>query len=228
MDFKILHEDAHIIVVIKPPKIPSQKDPSGDLDMLTIIQNYLKQSLPQINNPYVGLIHRLDRPVSGIMVFSKTEWANNIMNEQLRQHKIEKEYEVVVCGTPKLKEGYLEHYLKKCHNNKSCVVNKEGEGSKLAKLKFKHIQSVKDDKYGDLSLLKVELLTGRHHQIRVQLTHVGLPIWGDTKYNALFNNSKGWFQIALCANQLSFEHPKTKKKMVFIYHSEEFPFSYFK
>ncbi|MBC7960131.1 MAG: RluA family pseudouridine synthase [Vallitaleaceae bacterium] len=233
MDPNILYEDASIIVVVKPAQVPSQKDLSGDLDMTALLMAYFIKKYPKLEKPYVGLIHRLDRPVSGVMVFAKRALTNARLSEQIREGHMSKEYLAVVCGTPKEGKGELVDYLTKSSNNLSKVVKEVTADAKKAVLHYEHIKTILDDRYGDISLLRVQLLTGRHHQIRVQLSHAGLPIWGDTRYNLSFNTDaevgqkKSWYQIALCANKLSFEHPKTNKLMTFEWEPKDYPFDQF-
>lgn len=226
----IIFEDQHIIVAQKPPKVPSQSDQTEDLDMLSMLKTYLKEKYPSVKDPYIGLIHRLDRPVGGVMVFAKTKEANAKLSEQIRTKKFQKKYYVVVCGKPENKKEELRNYLKKLIAlNMSKVVTQESKSGKEAILEYEFIDSINTDEYGALSLLRVDLKTGRHHQIRVQLSHSKLPIWGDNKYNKTFVKMKKWTQIALWAYSLSFYHPKDQKLMTFESDpTEEYPFSLFK
>lgn len=218
MTIKIIYEDQDILVCVKPPKVPSQSDLSGDLDMRSLLsQNDL------------GLVHRLDRPVGGLMVFGKTKNATSNLSRQLQEKKIEKKYMAVVMGKPEASNVRLENYLyKNALKNVSKVVDKDKKNAKLAVLSFDVVQCIVSEDEGDLSLIKVTLLTGRHHQIRVQLAHVDLPIWGDSKYN-LKNEKEGkWHQIALWSYELSLCHPRLKKKMIFKDLPEDiFPFTLF-
>ncbi|WP_243109322.1 RluA family pseudouridine synthase [Anaerophilus nitritogenes] len=225
----IIFEDQHIIVAQKPPKVPSQSDQTFDLDMLSMIKEYLKEKYPNAKDPYLGLIHRLDRPVGGVMVFAKSKDSNAKLSEQIRTKKFKKKYYVVVCGKPENKQGELRNYLKKLRDlNMSKVVTENSKAGKEALLEYEWIDSVDTDEYGTLSLLKVDLKTGRHHQIRVQLSHANLPIWGDNKYNKTFVKIKKWTQISLWAYSLSFYHPKDQKLMTFESKpTEEYPFSLF-
>ena len=226
MELDILYEDAHVIVVVKPPKIPSQSDKTKDKDMITLLKEYLSEK-HKVINPYIGLIHRLDRPVGGVMVYAKTKYANAILSEQIRKKEIIKKYYVVVNGIPKEKESTLNDYLIKQTNNVSRVVKKDVKEAKEAILNYELIDSIKLDNQEQYSLLVVELITGRHHQIRVQLSNANIGIWGDTKYNKLFVNKKGWYQIALFSYYVEFKHPKTNKKMVFSSKPKEYPFDLF-
>lgn len=216
MKLNILFEDKHIIVVEKPPKVPSQADPSGDPDMLTLVREYLKETNPSVKKPYVEIVHRLDRPVGGIMVFPKTKFACSELNRQIQNKEMDKKYYCVACGEIEDKEGKLIDYLKRLKTtNMSKVVSKDTSKAKEAILEYKVIGNVDSDEYGKLSLLQINLITGRHHQIRLQLSNFGYPLWGDTKYSKRFGRRGVWTQIALFACELSFKHPKTKKVVTF-------------
>lgn len=225
----IIFEDKHVIVAQKPPKVPSQSDLTEDVDMLSMLKEHLKNEYPSAKDPYIGLIHRLDRPVGGVMVFAKTKESNANLSEQVRTKKFQKYYYVIVCGKPESEKGELRNYLKKVtSSNMSKVVTKESKAGKEAILEYELIDSINTEEYGMLSLLRVDLKTGRHHQIRIQLSHAKLPIWGDNKYNKTFVQMKKWTQIALCAYSLSFYHPKDKKFMTFESNqTNEYPFSLF-
>lgn len=227
MDLNIIFEDQYIIVVEKPPGVPSQKDRSGDLDMLTLLSTYLQKKSIVKDMPYIGLIHRLDRPVGGIMVFAKTPYANSKLSEQIRLKKMKKVYLTVTTGKTYKDIELLTHYLIKQHNNLSKVVPEHTNGAQKAMLTYTKIKEIVINDEQVISLLRVELNTGRHHQIRVQLSHIGLPIWGDTKYNQLFTEKKEWYQIALFAYQLGLEHPKTGKFLQFELKPVDYPFDLF-
>jgi 23S rRNA pseudouridine1911/1915/1917 synthase len=228
MEIKVLHEDAHIIVVEKPPKVPSQGDKTGDKDMLTYVYEYLHTKYPEAKSPYVGLIQRLDRPVGGVMVFAKTKNANQKLSEQIRIKKMHKVYYGVVCGIPeKNKEELVDYLLKQSKTNMSKVVSKETLNAKEAILEYELLETVDTEEYGVLSLLQINLKTGRHHQIRVQLSNANLPLWGDNKYNEAFTKQKDWTQIALWARKLTLEHPKTNKLYTFHSKPKDFPFTLF-
>lgn len=229
MNIKILFEDKYLIVVEKPPKTASQSDKTNDSDMVSIVKEYLLEENPENNEPYIGLVHRLDRPVGGIMIFAKSLFANRELSEQIRTKKIKKEYYAVICGKPEINSVFLEDYLKKLRTiNMSKVVAEETKGAKKSQLKYQFIECVDTEEYGELSLLRIKLMTGRHHQIRVQLSNKGLCIWGDNKYNKKFVKKKEWTQIALWAYKLTFIHPKTKKQMVIeSMPNNEYPFSLF-
>ena len=207
--FKILYEDNHIIVVIKPPNIPSQSDKTGDEDMLTVIKQYLKEKYNKPGNVYLGLVHRLDRPVGGVMVFAKTSKAASRLSEQVRNKVFKKEYLAIVDGNLQQVNGTLENYLLKNEKTNTSKVVKEGiKNSKYAKLDY---EVLKYNEEINLSLLRILLHTGRHHQIRVQLANFGHSICGDQKYGTRGRGK----QISLWAYKLTIEHPITKEKITF-------------
>lgn len=228
MEPKILFEDKHLVVAIKPPMVPSQRDKTMDEDMMTIIMNHIQSKGKEIEKPYLGLIHRLDRPVGGIMVFAKTDFANAKLSEAIRLKQFKKIYYAVVCGEPENPQGELRDHLVKLGTvNLSKVTTPENKNAKEAILSYALIKTAATEEYGALSLLKIELKTGRHHQIRVQLANAGLPIWGDTKYNKQFVKVKEWIQIALWAAELAFNHPKENKLLEFKEIPSAYPFSIF-
>lgn len=201
----ILYEDNHIIVVEKEPNILSQSDITGDIDLLTKVKNYIKVKYNKPGNVYVGLVHRLDRPVGGIMVFAKTSKAAKRLNEQIKNKLFKKTYLVLLDGILNNKEGTLEDYLYKDNNGVSSVVDKNYNGGKLSILNYEVIDYI-DNK----TVVKVNLITGRHHQIRLQFSNIGYPIYGDQRYGKEKNE-----QIRLYAYKLEFEHPVTKEKLCF-------------
>lgn len=206
---KILYEDNHIIVVEKPVNIPSQGDKTGDIDMLTIIKRYLKEKYNKPGNVYLGLVHRLDRPVGGVMVFAKTSKAAARLSEQVRNKDFRKRYLVIVNGKFDERKGTLQDYLLKNEKNNMSKVVKEG--TKNAKLAILDYEVIKYDPELNLSVLKIDLHTGRHHQIRVQLSSRGHSIYGDQKYGGRGHGK----QICLWAYQLTLFHPITKEEMTF-------------
>lgn len=206
---KVLYEDNHIIVVEKPPNIPSQGDKTNDENMLDIIKGYIKEKCNKPGNVYVGLVHRLDRPVGGVMVFAKTSKAASRLSEQVRNKIFKKEYLAIVDGKLENKSGTLEDYLLKNEkNNMSKVVPENTKNAKYAKLDY---EVLKYDSDINLSVLKVLLHTGRHHQIRVQLANSGHSICGDQKYGTRGRGK----QISLWAYSLTIVHPITKEEMKF-------------
>ncbi len=207
-DLIILHEDNHIIVVLKPQNVPSCEDESKDKDMLTLIKDYLRVKYDKKGNVYLGLVHRLDRPTGGVMVFAKSSKAAARLTEQMKNGDFEKKYYTVVVGKLREERAMLTHYLKKNAVNNMVYVSSEAvEGSKKAVLEYR----VLDEKEG-LSLTEVTLHTGRSHQIRVQMNAIGHPVYGDMRYGGV-NAKKG--HLALWAYYLSFSHPVSKERMVF-------------
>ena len=206
---KVIYEDNHIIVVEKMPNIPSQSDKTGDIDLLTIVKQYIKEKYNKPGNVYLGLVHRLDRPVGGIMIFAKTSKAAGRLSEQIRNKTFRKKYLAVVDGKIEKRSGVLEDYLYKDErNNMSKVVRKDKRNVKLAKLDYEVITY---NEVKNLSLVKINLHTGRHHQIRVQLSHFEHSIFGDQKYGT---RGKGK-QIALWAYELTIQHPTSKEEITF-------------
>lgn len=200
----IIFEDNHLLVVEKPANMPVCEDESKDLDLLTYLKQYLKEKYHKPGNVYLGLVHRLDRPVGGIMVFAKTSKAASRLSEQVRTNKIQKTYHAVVCNDNLKPQDTLINYLSKDH--KTNMV-KEDKNGKKAILDYE----LKGSKDG-LSLVKVNLYTGRPHQIRVQFKLINAPLFGDMRYNP---NAKKHTQIALWATDLSFIHPVTKELLTF-------------
>ena len=202
-NLKIIYEDNHIIVVEKIPNIPSQADKTGDIDMLSLVKNYIKEKYNKKGEVYLGLVHRLDRPVGGIMVFARTSKSASRLSESIRNKDFQKTYLTIVDGKFKEQTGTLENYLYKDErNNISKVVDKDKKNSKYAKLDYEVLNY--DDKR-DLSLLKINL------HIRVQLANIGHSIYGDQKYGIRGKNK----QIRLWAHEISFTHPTKKERMTF-------------
>lgn len=212
----ILYEDNHIIVVEKKINIPVQEDDSKDLDLLSIIKKYLKDKYNKPGNVYLGLIHRLDRPVGGIMVFAKTSKAASRLSEQVRTHKMCKKYYAVVEGNLENKATLKDRLLK---DRRSNIVKVDRNG-KDAELSYEVVS-----RRNNLNLVDIDLKTGRSHQIRVQFSSRNNPLYGDQKYNkkALVGE-----QIALFAYSLSFYHPTTKELMTFkLQLPNRYPFNLF-
>ena len=206
---KVIYEDNHIIVVEKEPNVPSQADKTEDEDMLTKVKAYIKEKYKKPGEVYIGLVHRLDRPVGGIMVFARTSKAASRLSEQIRNKTFKKKYLAVVDGKFEQKQGTLENYLYKDErNNISKVVTKDKKNAKLARLDYEVLNY--DDKR-DLSLVKINLHTGRHHQIRVQMANFGHSLYGDQKYGTRGKNK----QIRLWACEVSFIHPVQKEEVRF-------------
>lgn len=206
-ELNILYEDNHIIVVVKPFNILSQGDSTNDIDMLTMIKKYLKDKYSKPGNVYLGLVHRLDRPVGGIMVFAKSSKAASRLTNMIKNHNFTKKYLAVVNGILKEKEGSFTDYLKKTENGNTIVTSKKD--GKVSKLNYKVVE---ENKSNNLSLVEIELLTGRHHQIRVQFSSRNHCLYGDQRYGKCDKK-----QIALWAYKLEFVHPVKKEKMIFLY-----------
>lgn len=202
---QILYEDNHIIVVIKECNIPVQEDNSKDLDMLTMIKQYIKEKYNKPGNVYLGLVHRLDRPVGGVMVFAKTSKAASRLSEQIRNKSIEKRYIALTHNHIKEHEILKDKLLK----NEKTNTSKIDEKGKYAILEYNLIEY-----RNNMSLIDINLLTGRHHQIRVQLSHHGYPIYGDQRYGI----DKEGIQIHLWAYKLKFKHPVKDEIMEFTYY----------
>lgn len=220
MNIDILYEDNHLLVIEKPVNIPVQEDDSGDPDLLTILKEDIKRRFGKPGNVYLGLVHRLDRPVGGVMVFAKTSKAASRLSDQLRRGAIDRQYLTVVRGTPKKSEAVLRHYLyKDRRKNQVYSVSKKHPEAKDASLDYRLLGTSSGQ-----SLLRVRLHTGRSHQIRVQLATEGMPLFGDQKYGSKVN--KPGEQIALWAHTLEFTHPTTKKELRFISNPPfQFPWS---
>ena len=204
---KILYEDNHIIVAVKPSGVLSQSDGSNAPDMLTILKAYIKEKYQKPGDVYLGLVHRLDRPVSGVMVFARTSKAASRLSEQIRQRKVDKIYRCVVDGILE-GEGRLENFISKDEaRNIVTVSDTEKPGYKASYLDYRALAS-KDG----LTLAEVRLGTGRSHQIRAQMAQSGHPLIGDRKYGKSDDRTK---DIALEAYKLSFEHPVKREFITF-------------
>lgn len=216
MKIEILYEDTDIIVCIKPYGVPAQGDKSRDTDVLSYLKNHIFEEEELDEEPYLALIHRLDRPVGGIMVFAKNQKAAANLSDQVQDGTMVKFYQAVVTGEMPDEMGELEDYLlKDGKTNTTKVVKKGTKGAKYAALAYEVLDVFETDQ-GILSYLLIELITGRHHQIRVQLASRGAGIYGDTKYNPNFQKTKKTYQqIALFATRLEFEHPGSGEHMVF-------------
>lgn len=221
-DLVVLHEDNHIIVVMKPQGVPSCEDESKDKDMLTVVREHIKERENKSGNVYVGLVHRLDRPTGGVMVFAKSSKAAARLSEQMKTGDFEKKYSAVLVGSPKEKRATLTDYLKKNPvNNMVYVCGQSVDGAKFAELEYE----VKEEKNG-LAFALVTLHTGRSHQIRVQMSHMGTPVYGDMRYGS-DKAKKG--RLALWATTLAFTHPVSKQRLCFKVEppKDELPWKYF-
>ena len=214
----IIYEDNHLLVVEKPVNIPVCEDSSRDMDLLTYLKNYIKEKYQKSGNVYLGLVHRLDRPVGGVMVFARTSKAAGRLSKQVHEHSLEKVYVAVVEGKTPEQGEWIDYLVKDTKSNQSYVTDKKN--GKEAKLKFKRLSYKKG-----FSLVKIYLETGRSHQIRVQFSSRNFPLIGDAKYNP---NSGNKISIALFAKELSFEHPVTKEKLNFkLDNPKRYPFNLF-
>ena len=204
----VLYEDNHIIAINKRVGDIVQGDKTGDNPLSEIVKSFLKKKYNKLNNVFLGVVHRIDRPTSGVVIFAKTSKSLKRLNNMIKNSEIEKFYWAITKTKPEKRNDTLVHWLKKNpKNNKSTHFKKETENSKKAILHYKIIKELKN-----YYLLEVLLETGRHHQIRTQLSAVGCPIKGDLKYGYERSNKDGG--ICLHAKKISFSHPVTKKKIL--------------
>lgn len=208
-DLVILYEDNHVIVVLKPQNIACCPDESGDDNLFDCIKRYIKQTYQKPGNVFLGLVHRLDRPTGGVMVFAKTSKAASRLSDQMKTGGFEKKYLAVLCSVPDKKKALLENYLRKnTVNNMVYVCTQTEENAKFASLEYEVLEE-----RGGFCLAEVKLHTGRTHQIRVQMASINAPVYGDMRYGGE-NAVKG--KLALWAYSLSFKHPTTTEKMKFM------------
>lgn len=204
----ILFEDNHLLVVVKPPNIPCQEDASGDPDLLSILKAGIKERHKKPGNVFLGLVHRLDRPTGGVMVFARTSKAASRLSDQVRRQAMRKHYLAVVIGSPNPAAGEMTDYLvKDRENNIVSPCSENTEGGRYAELSYETVCTTDQS-----SLLKIKLKTGRSHQIRVQCASRGHALLGDQRYN---RNAIAGTQLALWASELAFEHPTQNDTMVF-------------
>lgn len=214
MNLNILYEDESIIVCHKPAGIASQNERSLQDDMCSLIYKHINQP-DQGKASYLGIIHRLDKPVSGILVYAKTPQAAAELSRQVSSRQIAKHYYAVLCGThPDGSYKLSDYLLKNGKTNTSSVVKKATPGAKLAELSYQ-VRGHGVIEEQPVTFASIQLETGRHHQIRVQFSHAGYPLWGDTKYNPSCSEQQVKTGLALCAFRLEFRHPVTKKEMTF-------------
>ena len=214
----IIYEDNHLLVVEKPINIPVCEDESKDLDLLNLLKQYLKDKYNKPGNVYLGLIHRLDRPVGGIMVFAKTSKAASRLSNQVREKQLNKTYYAVVENNLKDKDTLIDYLIKDKKTNITKITTKN-----FGKESILHYETI--NKKDNLNLVKINLITGRSHQIRVQFSSRNNPLYGDQKYN---KNAIPNTNIALFAKILSFNHPITKEKLTFeIDLPKRYPFNIF-
>lgn len=209
---EIFYEDRDVIVVKKPVGMESQSTHSFAPDLVSEIQKHISRLSTMKGEPYVGVIHRLDKPVGGIMVYAKTKKAAAALSRQVQEGKMQKMYMAVVCGRPVDNvDNFVDYLLKDKGSNVSKIVEKGINGAKRAELKYEVVGTVEEERV--LSLVKVWLITGRHHQIRVQFAGHGMPLWGDSRYNPEFAGMRE--HIGLSACELIFAHPVTGEEMRF-------------
>lgn len=226
----ILYEDNDVIVVEKPAGLESQSGRGFEPDMVSQIRAHIHKLSPNVSTkstkepPYVGVIHRLDKPVRGVMVYAKTRKAAAGLSAQLQAGKMQKTYAAVVCGKPVDNCGtYVDYLLKNLKSNQSQVVDKSVDGAKRSELVYRVLDIKKagrlmpENPDQELSLLEIELLTGRYHQIRAQMTGHGTPLFGDNRYGTAPSGGKNMPRrpLALCARRLTFTHPVTGKEMTY-------------
>ena len=205
----VLYEDNHVIVVLKPHNIPSQADESGDKDMLSLVKEYVKEKYNKEGEAFIGLVHRLDRPTGGIMVFARNSKSASRLSKQIANNEMNKTYYAVTTAVPQQKSAVLVNNLKKDEkNNIVRIVPVSEKGAKRAELSYKVLATE-----GEKALLEVKLITGRGHQIRVQLAGINCSLYGDNKYGK--EKTKGTTNLGLWAGRLEFNHPVSKQKMTF-------------
>ena len=210
---RVIYEDNHLLVVDKPLNVPMQEDASGDPDLLNMAKDYLKKKYQKPGNVYLGLVHRLDRPVDGVCVFAKTSKAASRLSRQISEGSFHKEYLAVVKDNGLADSGTFRDRLLKDHRTNTVTVDRNGKESSL----YYEVLKRKDG----LALVRIELHTGRSHQIRVQFSSRGHALYGDQRYN---KDAKTGQQIALHAYKLTFEHPVTKETVTFLSPVDRYPF----
>lgn len=217
MKLEILYEDAYLLACVKPYGVLSQGDKGNDEDMITKIKHYLydQEESEQAEEPYVAAIHRLDRPVGGVMVFAKTPEVAAKLSDMQQDGEIAKYYQAVITGElPDFEGEMVDYLLRDGKTNTTKVVKKGEKGAKRAELYYE-VLDVMDTDDGTLSYVLIELVTGRHHQIRAQFASRGCGIWGDTKYNPKFAKTKRKYkQIGLFSSRMEFTHPITGEEIV--------------
>ncbi|MBG9979916.1 RluA family pseudouridine synthase [Facklamia sp. DSM 111018] len=210
----VIYEDNHLLIIEKPVNVPIQADNSQDQDLLSMAKQYIKKKYNKPGKVYLGLVHRLDRPVGGIVVFARTSKAASRLSDQLRRQAIERGYLAIVRSQHLIKKGTLTHYLYKDRiQNQVYIVDSDHAQAKKAVLNYEVLETILHEEHGPLSLVKINLETGRSHQIRVQFANIDASLWGDQKYGS--NQNKYGQQIALWAFELGMTHPTKKDWMTF-------------
>lgn len=206
--FSPVYEDNHLLVVEKRPNVPVQEDVSGDPDLLNVLKEYIKVKYNKPGNVFLGLVHRLDRPASGLMVFARTSKAASRLSDQFRRKAVEKTYRAVVVGNPPDQANLVDHLWKDSSKNMVSVVPASQKEGKRSELRLRTLT-----RSNGLALIEIELITGRSHQIRVQCSHAGFPLWGDYKYGD--RNQPQNRNLALLSFGLAFDHPTQKERLSF-------------
>lgn len=217
MRTKIIYEDAHVIVAYKPAGLATQTSKVGQADMVSELKNYLSAS-QKGKSPYLGVIHRLDQPVEGLLVFAKTKQAAAVLTKQLAQGTLNKQYYAVICGNPTAEEGELVDYLYKDAAGKAVVVTGQQEQYPEAKktvLQYRILKKLSTEQ--SIFMMDIHIDTGRFHQIRAQMAHAKMPLLGDSKYgneeSLACSREKGVRNVALCAYSVVLNHPITGKEL---------------
>lgn len=219
MKTEILFEDAHLIVAGKPAGLATQSSRVGQPDMVSELKKHLAEGKPG-KPPYLGIVHRLDQPVEGLLVFAKDSKTAAQLTAQLSGGALHKTYYAVLCGKPGEKEAFLVDYLYKTKENTAQVVDKTYPDAKKAVLQYRVLETITvESQKVELTLVEICIETGRFHQIRAQMAHAGLPLLGDLKYGGeevvQLSRSMGVSAVGLCAHSLEFQHPITKKRQAF-------------
>lgn len=227
MDLKVLYEDNHLLVVEKIPNVLSQADNTKDIDMISLCKDYIKEKYNKPGKVFLGLVHRLDRPVGGAMVFARTSKAASRLSDQVRTRSIKKTYNAVVLGSCDKHGDFEDYLLKNKSTNMVRIARKDENDAKLAKLSYTLLDKRQSDKDGkEYSLVEIDLQTGRPHQIRVQFSSRNHPLFGDQRYS---KSAVVGEQIALWATKLELTHPITKERMEFVSQPpNKYPWNLFK
>jgi len=213
VDLNVIYEDNHLLVVEKIPNVLSQSDNTNDIDMLNLCKEYVKIKYNKPGAVFMGLVHRLDRPVGGVMVFARTSKAASRLSDQVRTRTMKKTYQAVVCGSPPKAGDFVDYLYKDTNKNMVRCVDKSFSGAKEARLSYRLLdKTISPEDNKDYSLVEIDLHTGRPHQIRVQFASRKYALYGDQRYS---RSAKKGQQIALWATKLELVHPTTKKVMVF-------------